>query len=254
MLEWISPIRYGPQQSDYFNRQQPGTGQWLLNSAEYQTWVNTRQQTLFCWGMPGAGKTIITSIVVNDLITRFKNDETVAIAYIYCNFRRKQEQTTADMLASLLRQLCQDQLQSSSIQIIQDLYNQHGRVETRPSLDAMVTALRSVAALYGRVFVIVDALDECQASDGNRSKFLSELFTLQKNCAVNIFATSRPIPEVTEKFKSCPFLEIQAHDEDVRSYLEGRILHSERSILNTLQEEIKAEITKAVNGMYVLPI
>lgn len=35
VLEWLTPIDYAPQQSDYFKRQQPGTGQWLLDSAEF---------------------------------------------------------------------------------------------------------------------------------------------------------------------------------------------------------------------------
>jgi hypothetical protein len=35
ILDWLTPINYDPQQSDYLKRRQPGTGQWLLDSAEY---------------------------------------------------------------------------------------------------------------------------------------------------------------------------------------------------------------------------
>jgi hypothetical protein len=105
ILNWLTPIDYGPQHSDFLKRRQLGTGQWLLATAEYQTWQNTDKQTLFCPGIPGAGKTILTSIVVDDLMTRFQNDLTIGIAYIYCNFRRKDEQKINDLLASLLKQL-----------------------------------------------------------------------------------------------------------------------------------------------------
>src|SRR6202034_3115190 len=109
ILDWLTPVDYGPQQSDYLKRRQRGTGQWLLDSAKYQTWLNIGRQALFCLGIPGAGKTILTSIIVDDLITRFQNDPTVNIVYIYCNFQRKDEQKIDDLLASLLKQLAQGQ-------------------------------------------------------------------------------------------------------------------------------------------------
>ncbi|KND90235.1 hypothetical protein TOPH_05254, partial [Tolypocladium ophioglossoides CBS 100239] len=44
ILDWLTPIDYGPQHSDFLNRRQPGTGKWLLDSTEYQTWLDTAKQ------------------------------------------------------------------------------------------------------------------------------------------------------------------------------------------------------------------
>jgi hypothetical protein len=109
MLNWLIPIDYKPYHNDFIGRRQAGTGQWLLDSAEFQTWLNIDKQRLFCPGIPGAGKTILASIVVNDLDTRFSDDSTIGIAYIYCNFRRQDEQKIDDLLASLLKQLAESQ-------------------------------------------------------------------------------------------------------------------------------------------------
>jgi hypothetical protein len=87
ILDGLTPVDYGPQHTSYIRRRQQGTGQWLLDSTEYQDWLGTSKQILFCPGIPGAGKTIITAIVVDDLFKRFYNDAAVGIAYIYCNFR-----------------------------------------------------------------------------------------------------------------------------------------------------------------------
>src|SRR5947209_4514453 len=103
ILNWLTDIDYGPQQTDYIRRRQAETGQWLLDSAEYQAWLKTSKQTLFCPGIPGAGKTILTSIVIDDLSTRFLADQNVGIAYLYCNFRRRDEQGAEDLLANLLK-------------------------------------------------------------------------------------------------------------------------------------------------------
>jgi hypothetical protein len=196
ILDWLTPVDYGPQQSDYLKRQQRGTGQWLLDSAKYQTWLNISNQTLFCPGIPGAGKTILTSIMVDDLITRFQNDPTVGIAYIYCNFQWKDEQKIDDLLASMLKQLAQGQ--SSLPDSVKDLYDRHKVKRTQPSLNKTLKSLHSVTAMYSRVFIVVDALDECQVSDNCRSRFLLEIFNLQVKYSTNIFATSRFIPEITE--------------------------------------------------------
>jgi Cdc6-like AAA superfamily ATPase len=251
ILKWLTPTEYAPQQNDYIRRRQPGTGQWLLDSAEFQKWLDTSKQTLFCQGIPGAGKTILTSIVVDDLCKRYRGDPTIGIAFVYCNFRRRGEQQADDLLANLLKQLTQGRSPLPSS--IKDLYGQHQARQTRPSLDEISTALRSVAAMYSRVFIIVDALDECQTSDGCRTRFLSELFNLRTNCAANIFATSRFVPEITDKFDRALSLEIRASKDDMKRYLEGHI--GELAIFlqenQQLQEEIKTGISEAVDGMYV---
>src|ERR1700743_221521 len=46
-LEWITRVDYGSQQSDFISRRQEGTGQWLLDSAEFRAWVGADKQTLF---------------------------------------------------------------------------------------------------------------------------------------------------------------------------------------------------------------
>ncbi|EDN96577.1 hypothetical protein SS1G_01503 [Sclerotinia sclerotiorum 1980 UF-70] len=81
IIDWLTPINYAPQQQDYINQRQPGTGEWLLDSPEFRQWVESDVQRLFCPGIPGAGKTMLTSIVVEELTNRFGNDKSVGIAY-----------------------------------------------------------------------------------------------------------------------------------------------------------------------------
>jgi Cdc6-like AAA superfamily ATPase len=252
LLDWITPMDYGAQQSDFISRRQEGTGQWLIDSAAFQTWLDRRGQTLFCPGIPGAGKTILTSIVVENLDMRFQDNLSVGVAYLYCNFQRQDEQKAEDLLASLLKQLAQRQ--SSLPDSVKCLYERHKGKQTRPSLDEVSRTLSSVATLYSSVFIIVDALDECQVSGGCRAKFLAEIFSLQAKYGVNLFATSRLIPEITERFKESISLEIRASEEDVRRYLDGHMLQLPGFVIKSpeLQEEIKTEIVRSVDGMYAV--
>jgi Cdc6-like AAA superfamily ATPase len=249
--DWLTPTDYGTQQSDFISRRQGGTGRWLLDSDEFQRWFNQSKQTLFCTGIPGAGKTIITSIVVDYLNMKFENDTGVGIAFLYCNFRRQQEQKPEDLLASLVKQLVQEQ--SSMPERVKSLYEYHKDKRTRPSFDEISKALHSVVADYSRTFIIVDALDECQISDGGRTRLLSEIFNLQAKTGASLFATSRYIPEIMKEFEGSVSLEIRASDEDVRRYLDGHMLELPSLVVRShdLQENIKTEIIKAVDGMYV---
>jgi len=251
ILKWLTPIEYGPQHSDYLKRREPGTGKWLLDSVEYQTWLDSSKQTLFCPGIPGSGKTILAAIVVDDLITRSRNDPTIGVAYIYCNFRQKDDQKIENLLASLLKQLARSRSFPGSVK---DLYDRHKEMQTKPSIDEISKALQSVSAMYSKVFIVIDALDECQASNGCLSKLLSHIFSLQANTVINFFATSRPIPDIDGEFKKCLRREILAINEDVRRYLDGHMSDLPRFVFKRpdIQEEIKTEITRAVEGMYEL--
>ncbi|KLJ13093.1 hypothetical protein EMPG_11959 [Blastomyces silverae] len=252
LTSWLTPVNYAPQQNDFISQRQEGTGEWLLQSDKFRQWVREPKQTLFCPGIPGAGKTIITSIVVHDLHRRFQNDPSVGIAYLYCNFKQQKEQKPANLIASLLKQLIQGQ--PSIVEVVKDLYNRHKLRKTYPSLDELRSTLHQIAASYQRTFIVIDALDECQASPDGREMFLQEIFKLQTNTNASIFATSRFIQEIEGKFDGSIRLEIRASATDVQKYLDKKLRNCSTLISEdkSLQEEIKTKIAKAVDGMFLL--
>ncbi|KAK6503772.1 hypothetical protein TWF481_008778 [Arthrobotrys musiformis] len=247
ILNWLTPFDYGTEQSDVFRKRQPGTGKWLLDSTEYQRWLTMEKEILFCRGIPGAGKTVLTSIVVDHLSTWILNDEKIGIAYIYCNFKRKDEQKIDDLLSSLLKQLAESK--SSLPESVRVLYECHNKQRTRPSRDDIIQTLHSVVSTYSKIFVIIDALDECPADC--RTNLLSELFDLHTEYGINIFTTARPIPDIVNKFKGNTILEIRAHDEDVRAYLDAQISQSGEEVRD-YSDQVKDKITNAVDGMFLL--
>ncbi|KAH6718700.1 hypothetical protein BKA61DRAFT_652397 [Leptodontidium sp. MPI-SDFR-AT-0119] len=189
---------------------------------------------------------------IEELTTRFSNDLTVGIVHLYCNFRRKDEQKAQDLLASLLKQLSEKP--SSLPNNVKSLYGKHKEKRTRPSLDEISRTLQSVGAVYSRVFIIINALDECQISDGYQQRFLSSLFNFQERCGANLFATSWPISSIEKEFEGNLRLEIRASEQDVRRYLNGHMFRLPGFVTRSLefQEEIKTGIVKAVDGMFLL--
>lgn len=249
VLDWLTPTDYATQQSDIISRRQAGTGQWLLESPKFQGWLTTKKEALFCPGIPGAGKTVFASIVIDQLCDTFFGNPSIGIYYIYCNFRRAEKQTLHDFMASLLKQLAYGQ--SSPQTIVRSLYDRHQERNTRPSIDVLRKTLYSVARTYSRVFVVVDALDECQKLDGSQSKLISELLSLRATVEANILMTSRIIPEIAARFSDAVRMEIRAHESDIDRYLDGNMSHLPGFVLRDpdLQLKIKEKIIKSVDGM-----
>jgi Cdc6-like AAA superfamily ATPase len=135
ILDWLAPNGYASQQSDVLGRRHAGTGQWLLDSEEFMTWSSNRGQTLFCPGIPGAGKTVLTSVVVDELQAKFQDNSGIGIAYFYFDFRRREEQRPEKVLASILRQLLQKH--ASIPDNVKALYDDHKHDQMCLSIDTL---------------------------------------------------------------------------------------------------------------------
>ncbi|RFU79488.1 nucleoside phosphorylase domain-containing [Trichoderma arundinaceum] len=250
-LKWLTTVDYTPRQAELLSLRQPGTGQWLLDAEQFQAWVRARGQTLFCPGIPGAGKTFIASKIIDYLQFLFMDDQDVVIAYIYCNFQQKEEQKARNMLLSLLRQVAAHPAHFSDS--VRSLYDTYKNKRIAPSMEDISRALLSISRTYSRVFFIVDALDECHETDGNRRQFLSEIFNLQKKAALNLLMTSRSIPDIEKWFEGCPAIHISACHEDLWKYLDTRMSEFESVGKNLeLQQYIKSKIEVAASGMFLL--
>jgi Cdc6-like AAA superfamily ATPase len=249
ILDWLIDTNFGAQQSDVFAGRQPGTCQWLLNSSKYRNWVENGDQTLYCPGIPGAGKTILSSILINDLETKFEIDSTVGIAYIYCNFRNQQSQDIRMLVASVLKQLCQRRPDIPDA--IQAMYRKHGMAQTKPPIEELRVALRAAVKLFSRVYLVVDALDEWQNTEGARSSMLNELLVLQAETHLNLFATSRPVGDIKRCFSGLPSIDISASQEDIALYVEGHqnLLPEFVGQTSGLLDKIKETLSEASQGM-----
>ena len=118
LLEWISPTDYPAQQFDIIARRQEGTGQWFLDAPEVAWWLSEAKATLFCPGIPGAGKTMIAAIAIKHLLESAQNS-LHGIAYVYCNYKAQEEQDASSMLAAILKQLIQGR--PSTVELVERL-------------------------------------------------------------------------------------------------------------------------------------
>ncbi|KAJ5752462.1 hypothetical protein N7520_009379 [Penicillium odoratum] len=256
ILEWLSPINAATKQADIFSGRQEGTGQWFIQTNSFRQWVHSTtlyQRTLFCPGIPGAGKTFLASTVVNELQHSFQHDSSVGLAFFYCEFRERV--TLESILSCILGQLARKL--PVFPEPLEDLYDDHLETRTRPSASSLLEALDITISRFIKVFIVIDALDECILPGGTRATLLDNIFALQTRYNLGFLATSRDHPEITVRFDGKPCLRIRANEDDIERFLRGQldqvdVLPGFVQRKPELQKEIVTKITKAVDGMFLL--
>ncbi|KAL2802255.1 hypothetical protein BJX63DRAFT_438047 [Aspergillus granulosus] len=250
LLHWLSEDDYTQIRSDILRHRQDGTGEWFMKTTEFINWVEGKPKTLFCPGIPGSGKTMIASIVVEHLKNSFPHRET-AVSSLYCEYKRHETQQSYHLLSSLLGQLAVGQ--PTIPEPMKELYQKHLNGE-KPwlSWSEIQQAMRCVMKPYSRIFIVIDALDECE-TDVIRKEILAEVYELQKDFDVRLMATFRP--HITaEAPENVAYREIRAQAEDIELYLNWKMreLPSIVKRNSELQYKIKARISTLVDGMFLL--
>ncbi|KAF1973486.1 ankyrin [Bimuria novae-zelandiae CBS 107.79] len=227
IMNWLSSADFPAQQADFLALVQADTGLWFLNSPEFNEWLQGPSKTLFCHGIPGAGKTMIAAIAVDYLHNNMESPD-VGVAYLYCSYKRQADQNAPDLLAAILKQLVQDR--PSIAQPLSSLYNSHKVRGTRLSLN------------------------ECTDQDGTRSQLLKFCRDFGEQTDLRLMVTSRDIPDIADEFKRIPQLEVRASNADVRQYVGGKVKQLAKCVQRDgdLQELVQNKIVEAVDGMFLL--
>ncbi|VUC26662.1 unnamed protein product [Clonostachys rosea] len=252
ILEWLPKLEYSTQQRDIIDQRQPGTGQWIFETPEFKRWYEVQGQTLFCPGIPGAGKTVLAASVIEHLMTQTSDDGEIGVAYLYFSYQRQEKHKLNNIFGCLLNQLSASR--PAPPESLKSLYERHTKRNTQPCLVEILDTLYSVSAEYSGVFVVIDAVDEYQTSGGHQRQFIEKIIEYQKRCKINLLVTSRFIPEIARFFEGGMSLEIRATESDIQTYLENQMWQLPSFVQKNpdLQRDIISGISSAVQGMFLL--
>jgi hypothetical protein len=130
---------------------------------------------------------------------------------------------------------------------MQEFYQRFQNGRGRPLHTDILKALQNEISLHAKVFILVDALDEC----GVCLEILSDLFQLQSIVTFNLLATSRFVPEIVNRFNKSTSMTVHASNDDVKMYINAQ-MHRRAKLAKLdqkLQEEITLSIVRSVEGM-----
>ncbi|PBK88668.1 hypothetical protein ARMGADRAFT_352705 [Armillaria gallica] len=256
VVKWLSSntVDYNDVQLKTLKKCVSNTGQWILKSPEFLSWVDGsgKSRTLRCQGGPGVGKTFLASIIVNYLHSLPVVKERKALVLsIFCDYKSTVGQTVENILRSLLKWLVQDYGLSL---LTKTLYT--GRKTKLPSLDDLTKCLsEALQCASSHVYIVFDALDEL-ANDHRED--LINVVRESLGHKIHLLVTLRPDIGLDLLFEGDTTLDIEASD-DIELYIRDKLSQSRCLASNVkreggliLQEKILSQVTEKSYSMFLL--
>ncbi|KAL7626918.1 hypothetical protein AAE478_003692 [Parahypoxylon ruwenzoriense] len=205
VLTWLRPknIDMYDFHHEQQNKQEDETCDWLIKSRGWRQWLeggsaepDGYRRFLWIYGIPGAGKTVLASFLVDDIR---KFCQASGCSFYYCSHERNQDETMP-----LLRWIVGDlsrQVKRFIPKELEDL-RQSGDFNIQSLLNCFLVISRQFLREGRRVYVVVDAVDESRMP---RGRLLDALIKIGRDPAfgnVSLLMTSREEQDIRDAMTS----------------------------------------------------
>ncbi|EQB46701.1 hypothetical protein CGLO_14226 [Colletotrichum gloeosporioides Cg-14] len=144
-----------------------GTCTWILETDAFNTWMNTTCQGLWITGGPGIGKSMMSIFLTEQLELKAASSETESVIYFFCDSQSDRRDNARAILQALIWQLG----------TLKPELRKHGKsqMQFHPDGEWCSTRMESLCRAFnsmvehpdaGRVFCVIDGLDECDNTSG----------------------------------------------------------------------------------------
>jgi Cdc6-like AAA superfamily ATPase len=228
------------------------TGTWLIEEHQYKEWKLHPGSLLCIYGTAGSGKTILSSTIVEDVLSFSGLNMNLAAAYFYFKADDITKSTSEGMLRSLLKQLFDRGKRSS--EAMMRMFEEKGQ---QTPVSQLLSTFVDITFEFGHVYIVLDALDECQDLDD----LFDTIEEINKRAGTNIHIlfTSRDTKDIKEfadgmeSNTSSIKLSASVVKQDIRTYIRDR-LRTDRALKRwrshpKVQEQIEDSLIEKSDGM-----
>lgn len=230
------------------------TGIWFTESLVASNWKTAPGSFLWLYGIPGCGKTILSSTIIEAIFDHCSNNSSLAVLYFYFDFNDAEKQRPESTIRSLIIQLS---LQCISVpQTLNSLYRTSTDGQRQPAYDSLLETLQQMIGVFQEIYLVIDALDE----SSDRYELLANIkeMTSWKDANLHTLVTSRREKDIvdsmeylTDQEKVC-IQNIHIND-DIRAYVRGRLFTDPKlkrwRNQPRVQLEIEITLMEKVDGM-----
>ncbi|EYB33484.1 hypothetical protein FG05_30074 [Fusarium graminearum] len=231
-------------------RSQNTSGQWILGHPLVSEWLDhssTADGKIYLSGIPGAGKTVLTSCLITHL-KELKSSTTdsgdrFTISYFYFKHDQPKKNSFVSLLLSLLAQLvAQDE------SLLDHIYHACHSMDSQQfrSLDEVSRHVSIALQSQTRCFIIIDALDECPEAPKVLQWFENVIFKengtlgdIDSNIRLFISGQRDGI--------------LERHDQDIKEYSEAMAskIRDKFSLDLEYEQDIVSCVTSHACGMFL---
>ncbi|KAK8245511.1 hypothetical protein IWZ00DRAFT_428803, partial [Phyllosticta capitalensis] len=256
-LDWLCPPDPSTNYQKALRQRHPGSGQWILGDPTYLEWKRKPNSFLWLHGIPGCGKTVLSSTIIESLS---RGHAAQSLLYFYFDFSDSSKQSLEAALRSLITQLCRDN--ENVREHVSRFFAEQNKQHQHANTESLRTLFKHLVQQLGEVWIVLDALDECKTlndrPDGGLLPWIKSFHDSKSN--VHIAALSRPeqnIKAFVERWvRSQNIIEIQSDlvKDDIRAFVHARVREHEGlsrwSSRPKIQEEIENTLLEKANGMF----
>ncbi|KAF2625511.1 hypothetical protein BU25DRAFT_371926, partial [Macroventuria anomochaeta] len=254
--EWLAAPDPSTNYHKALKQRQADTGLWLLEGEKFIRWKTGAMSRLWLYGIPGCGKTVLSSTVVENLLQHCHDDLGTVTVYFYFDFNDAQKQDAELMVRSLLCQLLQ---QLTTIpRSLDTLFSSCQNEQRQPSLQALLEVLQQTMQDFTQIYIVLDALDECT----QRSELMDVLATVAgwQLQNLHLLMTSRKERDIESSLEDyvdsedTVCLQSDVVDGDIQRYVQQR-LSSDKSLTKwekdaAVRQEIEVTLMRGAHGMF----
>ncbi|KAK3302730.1 uncharacterized protein B0T15DRAFT_514743 [Chaetomium strumarium] len=252
LYKWLEKINPSVNHNHAGLLYESETCQWLTKSAKWRDWLLGQAQSRILWvhGIPGAGKTVLSYYMVEELRRRARHEKTQhgkkqGVAYYYCYHQRNTDETVP-FLTWVLSQLCR-----ASNYIPETLKEIHDS-GCEPTWRELLDCLAAVLTKFDDAYIVVDAVDET-SERANLLRVLAELGKRFHN--LHLAVTSREESDIVEAFHKRSVgvsMSNEGVSEDIRAYVASALQQDTRyrHWPAALRDSVAGKLPVKARGMF----
>src|SRR5215469_8047888 len=138
--QWLAAPDPSVNYQKALKQRQADTSLWFLESEPYSRWKSEGASFLWLYGIPGCGKTILSSAVLQNVFEYCGNNPGKVIAYFYFDFNSPNKRNPELMVRSLISQLSQQFVRIPPS--LETLFSSYRKAVRPPMLDEFLQVLQ----------------------------------------------------------------------------------------------------------------
>ncbi|KAK4247362.1 ankyrin repeat-containing domain protein [Corynascus novoguineensis] len=259
IIQWLQPTEFlspGNEFMKHLHSHVPGTGQWVHKLGPFRAWASLGdddegnevvtsggQQVYRCLhvrGVAGSGKSVFAASTVRQLQEPGCGRVNHTARYLVRDFAAQLLPHSPALVTALTALSQEHAVRGNELALV---------------WPALVEALRKDDNLRGRVFCVVDALDEMDDSelDGMLTKLVA-LGTVEPPAA-RVMMTSRPLPHIEQALYHPGVARLRLDpallSPDVARYVDARIASLDPPISTNKSALVRQTICERANGLFL---
>ncbi|KAF8478788.1 hypothetical protein JB92DRAFT_2800863, partial [Gautieria morchelliformis] len=251
IYDWLAAPDHQIKHRNARSVHQEATGSWFVEEERFQEWREAPHSFLWLHGIPGAGKTILCSTIIEELLCYCSSDPSFAMAFFYFDFNNKA--TLPDVVfRSLIEQLA---VQSTTIpHALETLFSKNAGARRSVAQEELMSTLKSIIGSFKAVYIVFDALDECP----KRSRFLAAIKDMHdwKMDTLHLVATSRKERDIEDTLSGLISHEVPMDeklvDGDIRVHVSRTLEDDVKFSMFSAEEKdmVKTTLMEGACGMF----